>query len=71
MAAAVPAGDGADAPAADGDDEGGAASAASGTAREDVSFGEHFEQIAKDVYGDLGPELEQSGRGSGRRRGRR
>ncbi|MCY3584736.1 MAG: polyribonucleotide nucleotidyltransferase [Acidimicrobiaceae bacterium] len=71
VAAAVPAGDGADAPAADGDDEGGAASAPSGTAREDVSFGEHFEQIAKDVYGDLGPELEQSGRGSGRRRGRR
>ena len=73
VAAAVPAGGGADAPAAaaDGDDEGGAASAPSGTAREDVSFGEHFEQIAKDVYGDLGPELEQSGRGSGRRRSRR
>ena len=73
VAAAVPAGDGADASAAaaDGTDEGGAASAPSGAAREDVSFGEHFEQIAKDVYGDLGPELEQSGRGSGRRRGRR
>ena len=71
VAAAVTAGDGADASAADGDDEGGVASAPSGTAREDVSFGEHFEQIAKDVYGDLGPELEQSGRGSGRRRGRR
>ena len=42
-----------------------------GTTREDVSFNEHFEQIAKDVYGDLGPEPEFAGRGGGRRRGRR
>jgi polyribonucleotide nucleotidyltransferase len=77
VAAGVASGDGAEGSAAgnDGDDEAGATgaggSAPSGTAREDVSFGEHFEQIAKDVYGDLGPEPEQSGRGSGRRRGRR
>ncbi|WP_423920771.1 polyribonucleotide nucleotidyltransferase [Candidatus Poriferisodalis sp.] len=58
--------------AGDGDDVAPASgSAPSGTAREDVSFGEHFEQIAKGVYGDLGPEVEQTGRGSGRRRGRR
>ncbi len=47
------------------------ASAPSGTAREDVSFGEHFEQIARSIYGDLGPEFEHFGRGSGRRRSRR
>ncbi|WP_419553811.1 polyribonucleotide nucleotidyltransferase [Candidatus Poriferisodalis sp.] len=74
VAAAVSAGGGADASAGagDGDDVAPASgSAPSGTAREDVSFGEHFEQIAKGVYGDLGPEVEQTGRGSGRRRGRR
>ena len=75
VAASVPAGGGADSSAAGGDDNDAAtaagASAPSGTAREDVSFGEHFEQIAKDTYGDLGPEVEQTGRGSGRRRGRR
>ena len=73
VTAAVTAG-GADASAGagDGDDVATASgSAPSGTAREDVSFGEHFEQIAKGVYGDLGPEVEQTGRGSGRRRGRR
>ncbi|WP_420621264.1 polyribonucleotide nucleotidyltransferase [Candidatus Poriferisodalis sp.] len=73
VTAAVTAG-GADASAGagDGDDVAPASgSAPSGTAREDVSFGEHFEQIAKGVYGDLGPEVEQTGRGSGRRRGRR
>ncbi|WP_420626095.1 polyribonucleotide nucleotidyltransferase [Candidatus Poriferisodalis sp.] len=73
VTAAVTAG-GADASAGagDGDDLAPASgSAPSGTAREDVSFGEHFEQIAKGVYGDLGPEVEQTGRGSGRRRGRR
>ncbi|WP_420444418.1 polyribonucleotide nucleotidyltransferase [Candidatus Poriferisodalis sp.] len=74
-AASVPAGGSADSSAAGGDDNDAAtaagASAPSGTAREDVSFGEHFEQIARDTYGDLGPEVEQTGRGSGRRRGRR
>ncbi len=62
------------APAADVPDSAanGAASVPSGTAREDVSFGAHFEALARDIYGDLGPELEQSARrGSGRRRGRR
>ena len=63
----------AEAPAASasaGEDASGGASRP-GTTREDVSFNEHFEQIAKDVYGDLGPEPEFAGRGGGRRRGRR
>ncbi len=64
-------GDSATASGDDADEATAGASEPSGTAREDVSFGEHFEQIAKDVYGDLGPVIEQPGRGSGRRRGRR
>jgi polyribonucleotide nucleotidyltransferase len=39
-------------------------------ARELVSFEEHFESIAKAEFGDLGPRLDDDGRGRRRRRGR-
>ena len=48
------------------DDESG-----SSNAREYVSFEEHFSDTAKDVYGDMGPEPKDDGRGRRRRRSRR
>ncbi|NCG39546.1 MAG: hypothetical protein GWP30_00990 [Actinobacteria bacterium] len=39
-------------------------------ARELVSFEEHFESIAKAEFGDLGPRLDDDGRGRRRRKGR-
>ncbi len=44
---------------------------ASSNAREYVSFEEHFSGTAKDVYGDMGPEPKDDGRGRRRRRSRR
>ncbi|MFT5530212.1 MAG: polyribonucleotide nucleotidyltransferase [Candidatus Poriferisodalaceae bacterium] len=38
--------------------------------REYVSFEEHFDAIARDTYGDLGPENEDGGNGRSRRRRR-
>jgi len=43
----------------------------SSNAREYVSFEEHFSGMAEDVYGDMGPEPKDDGRGRRRRRGRR
>ena len=48
------------------EDENGASNA-----REYVSFEEHFSGMAEDVYGDMGPEPKDDGRGRRRRRGRR
>jgi len=60
-------GDAAPAPSGNGesDDDG------DSSAREYVSFEENFEGQAREVYGDLGPEPENDGRGRRRRRGRR
>ena len=44
---------------------------ASSNAREYVSFEEHFSGTATDVYGDMGPEPKDDGRGRRRRRSRR
>ncbi len=41
------------------------------TAREFVSFEDHFEAVARDTYGDLGPAVEDDGRSNRRRRRRR
>ncbi|HAQ42895.1 MAG TPA: polyribonucleotide nucleotidyltransferase, partial [Acidimicrobiaceae bacterium] len=43
----------------------------SSTAREYVSFEEHFSETAKGLYGDMGPEPKDDGRGRRRRRSRR
>jgi len=43
----------------------------SSSAREYVSFEEHFSETAKDLYGDMGPEPKDDGRGRRRRRSRR
>ena len=43
----------------------------SSNAREYVSFEEHFSETAKDLYGDMGPEPKDDGRGRRRRRNRR
>ena len=43
----------------------------SSNAREYVSFEEHFSGMAEDVYGDMGPEPKDDGRGRRRRRSRR
>ena len=40
-------------------------------AREYVSFEEHFSETAKSLYGDMGPEPKDDGRGRRRRRSRR
>ena len=40
-------------------------------AREYVSFEEHFSEAAKSLYGDMGPEPKDDGRGRRRRRSRR
>ena len=42
----------------------------SSNAREYVSFEEHFSGMAEDVYGDMGPEPKDDGRGRRRPRGR-
>ena len=43
----------------------------SSTTREYVSFEEHFSETAKSLYGDMGPEPKDDGRGRRRRRSRR
>jgi polyribonucleotide nucleotidyltransferase len=43
----------------------------SSNAREYVSFEEHFSETAKGLYGDMGPEPKDDGRGRRRRRSRR
>ena len=43
----------------------------SANAREYVSFEEHFSGTAEEVYGDMGPEPKDDGRGRRRRRSRR
>ena len=43
----------------------------SSTSREYVSFEEHFSETAKGLYGDMGPEPKDDGRGRRRRRSRR
>ncbi|MGY9073198.1 MAG: polyribonucleotide nucleotidyltransferase [Acidimicrobiales bacterium] len=47
-----------------------AAAEAADADREYVSFEEHFDAIARETYGDLGPETEDGGNGRSRRRRR-
>ncbi len=55
----------------DGDEGSSSEDNGSSTTREYVSFEEHFSETAKSLYGDMGPEPKDDGRGRRRRRSRR